>query len=159
MSPVRRHLPSMRIWIGFSAHAFQKHFKRRHAKLQTQRAIAIVGIEPVVTRFQAEARGRQNRFMTGAADLKEDPVLPLHLDLFVVHPPRHVHRAEDLQHFFRADLSLLLSLRFAAAPHRLNCRSSFQNRRRRRRFRLSFRDGLCGEGRFRQSAFGFLDQS
>ena len=46
--------------------------------------------------------------MSGAADLKEDPVLALHLDFFVVQPAREIHRAKDLEHLFGAERGLLL---------------------------------------------------
>jgi hypothetical protein len=42
--------------------------------------------------------------MAGAADLEEDPVLSLELDLLVVHSPREVHRPVD------ADERLLVAL-------------------------------------------------
>ena len=103
MAPVRRHLTSVRSRIRFGAHRLQKLFERRHAELQTERAIAIVGIEPIVTRLQAHAGRNQNRLMTGAADLEENPVLALHLNFFVVEPPREIHRAIDFQHFFAAE--------------------------------------------------------
>src|SRR5438309_6282261 len=104
MSPVRGHLTPVRTRIGFSADTLQQHLERRHAKLQAQRAIAIVRIEPVVTRLQAHSRRDQDRFMTSAANLKEDAVLVFHLNLFVVEPPRLIHRAKHLQHLFAAEL-------------------------------------------------------
>jgi len=54
----------MRVGISLSADTLQKHFQWRHPHLQTQRAIAIVGIEPIVARLQTPARGHQDRFVT-----------------------------------------------------------------------------------------------
>ena len=71
----------------------EQHVERRHAKLEAQRAIAIVRIEPVVARLQRQAGGDQNRLVTGAADLKKDLALVLQLDLLVVQPSREQHRA------------------------------------------------------------------
>src|SRR5438067_1341122 len=94
----------MRVRIGFSADTLQQHFKRRHAELQTQRTIAIIRIEPIVTGLQAHSRGNQDCFVTSAANLKEDAVLVLHLNFFVVEPPRQIHRAKHFQHLFAAEL-------------------------------------------------------
>src|SRR5882762_5378527 len=107
MSPVRRHLPPMRVWIGFGADALQEHLQRRHPQLEAQRSIAIVGIEPVIARLQTHARGHKDRFVAGAADLKEDPVLTLHLDFFVIEPARLIHRAKNLEHLLAAELRFL----------------------------------------------------
>src|SRR5258708_5243854 len=162
MSPVRRHLATMRVGISLSADTLQKHFQRRHPQLQTQCAIAIVGIEPIVARLQTHARGHQDRFVTGAADLKEDPVLAFHLDFFVVQAAREIHHAKDLQHLFTAEIrSLMWFLRLSVAVrHRLDrrCRGGPRNWvNRRLRFRL--RNSLRGERLFRQIAFGLFYQS
>ena len=62
----------------------EQHLERRDAELQAQRAIAIVGMEPVVAGLEREAGGDQHRFVTGAADLEEGAALVLELDLLVV---------------------------------------------------------------------------
>ncbi len=93
MSPVRGHLATVRVGICFGADSGEQLFERRHSQLQTECAIAIVRIEPVVTRFQDDACGNKHRLMTRTADLEEDPVLSLHLDLFVVDTTRQIHRA------------------------------------------------------------------
>ena len=56
---------------SFRADGREQHFERRDAELQAQRAIAIVRKEPVVARFEREARGHEHRFVSGAADLKK----------------------------------------------------------------------------------------
>jgi len=90
---VRRHLASARRGIVFRADRGEQHVERRHAERETQRAIAVVGAEPVVARFQHERRGGQHRFVPGAADLKEDVVLLFELNLLVVKLARQEHRA------------------------------------------------------------------
>src|ERR1043166_5673646 len=114
--PVRRHLPPVRIRIRFRAHGFEQHLEWRHAELQTERPISIVRIEPIVSRTQAHAGRGQDCFMAGAADLKKDAVLSLHLNLFVVELPGQVHRAENLQHLLATKLRLLLRFRLCSAP-------------------------------------------
>src|SRR5687768_17917756 len=82
----------MRVGICFGAHRGKQLLQRRHPQLQTERAIAIVRIEPVVTRLQHDACCDQHCLMTGAADLEEDLVLSFELDLFVVESTREIDR-------------------------------------------------------------------
>ena len=49
VAPVRRHLPSARARIVLRADGGQQHVERRHTELQAERAIAVVGVKPVVT--------------------------------------------------------------------------------------------------------------
>jgi hypothetical protein len=93
VSPMRRHLAAARIRIVLRADGGEEHLVRRHAERQAQRAIAIVGIEPVVARPQVHAGRGQHRFVPGAADLEEDQALVLELYFFVVEAPRQEHRA------------------------------------------------------------------
>ena len=156
---MRGHLAPVRTRIGFSADTLQQHLERRHAELQTQRAIAIVGIEPIVTRFQAHSRRDQDRFMTSAANLKKDAVLVLHLNLFVVESPRQIHRAKHLQHLVAAEL-----WQFTRALLCWSCRFSCGRRNwfddgNWRRFRLGPGDGFGREGFLREFAFGLSYQS
>src|SRR6185295_19226005 len=51
--------------------------------------------EPVVARLEGEARRRQDRFVSRAADLKENLALVFELDLLVVQLPRQQHHAVD----------------------------------------------------------------
>ena len=97
LSPVRRHLPPVRIRVVFSADAGEEHVERRHAQLQAQRSIAIIRIEPVVTRLQREASRHENGFVACAADLEEDLALMFELNFLVVELPREQHRAIDGQ--------------------------------------------------------------
>src|SRR5436190_11831485 len=107
---MRGHLPAMRVWIGSSANRGLQLFERRHAELETERAIAVVGIKPIIARLQSHAGRNQNCFVSGAADLKENLVLVLELDLLVVKPARKIHRAIHLHHFFTGETRGLASL-------------------------------------------------
>ena len=115
VTPVRRHLPSARTRVVFRAHRAQQHFERRHAKLQAQRAIAVIGIKPVVTRAQVHAGGRQHGFVAGAANLEEDQALVLELNLLVVEPARQQHGAVRPQQ--------VVARETAPACARVGCRS------------------------------------
>ena len=101
--------------------------------------------------------------MAGAADLKEDAVLALHLNFFVVEPARKIHRAKYLQHLFATKTRFLLLWLSTTAPrHGLDCSHGRRLRlagglelglRRRRRYSLG------RESFLRKFAFGFLYQS
>ena len=90
-APVRRHLPPTRLRVIRRAHCHQQHLVRRRPQSQAQRAIAIVGIKPVVARLQGKARRHANRLMARPGNLEEDFLLALEQDLPVVHPPGGVH--------------------------------------------------------------------
>ncbi len=93
MSPVRRHLASAGVWVGLRANRAEQHFKRRHAKLQTQGAVAVVSVKPIIARTERKPRRRQDGFMSGAADLKKNFILSLELNFLVVNAPGEIHRA------------------------------------------------------------------
>src|SRR5439155_5418582 len=60
---------------------------------QAERAIAIVGKEPVVARPEGETRRGEHRLVSGAADLKKDLALNLELNFLVVQLARQEHAA------------------------------------------------------------------
>ena len=60
---------------------------RRRARRQRERAVAIVGEEPVVAPAQMLSSGNEHGFVTGAADLKERLALILELYLLVIDLP------------------------------------------------------------------------
>src|SRR5580700_5175317 len=93
MAPVRWHLTSARGGIVLRADAFEKHFVSRHAERQAESAVAIVGIEPVVSGFENETGSDEYAFMAGAADLEVNFVLALELDFAVVELAREKHGA------------------------------------------------------------------
>ena len=98
---MRRHLASTRRWIGGSARGLQEHVLGRHAESQAQRAIPIIGENPIVAGAQSQARRDLNRFMPGAADLEKDFILPLEQDLPVVNATGRVHIAIGAYEVFR----------------------------------------------------------
>ena len=62
---MRGHLTSAGRRIGRRSHGLQHHFVRCDAQRQGQRAVAIIGIEPVVAGAQHEPRGNLDGLMTG----------------------------------------------------------------------------------------------
>src|SRR5258708_11250762 len=106
---MRGHRAAMRSGVCLCANCGKQHFKGRHPQLQTQSSVTIVRVEPVVPRLQIQSCCNEDSFVTGAADLKKDPVLAFKLDLFVVDASRHVHR---FVHF--NELLSLKSLIFAS---------------------------------------------
>ena len=70
----------------------QQHFVRRDTQRQAQGAVAIVRIDPVVAGLEDHTRRHLDRFVPGAGDLKENPVLALQNDFAIVQPPRHLHQ-------------------------------------------------------------------
>ena len=92
-APVRRHLPPAGIRIVLGPHRLKEHFQRCDAQRQAERAVAIVGIHPIMAGPENQPRGGQNAFMPRAADLEKSLVLPFQLDFAVIDPPRKKHRA------------------------------------------------------------------
>ena len=90
---VRRHLPSARRGILLRPDRAEEHLVRRHAEFEAERAVAVVGEEPVVAGSERASRRDEERLVSGAGDLEEDAVLPLHRDFAVVDRSRRVHRA------------------------------------------------------------------
>ena len=84
VSPVRGHLAAAGVGIVGRADGFQQLLIRRHAQRQAERAVAIIGIEPVVAGPQHHAGGDQQGLMSGAGDLEENLLLALEQDLAVV---------------------------------------------------------------------------
>ena len=67
---MRRHLPPAGIRIVLGSHRLKEHFERRDAQRKAQRAVAIVGIHPIMAGPENQPRGGQNAFMPRAADLE-----------------------------------------------------------------------------------------
>src|SRR4051794_18591998 len=98
MSPVRRHLTTVRVRISFGPDRRKELLEGRHAELQTESAITVVGIEPVVSGPQGHPGGDQHRFVARAADLKENLVLSFELNLFIVEAAGQIHRPINSYH-------------------------------------------------------------
>jgi hypothetical protein len=71
----------------------QEHIERPDAKHQAERAVAIVGIEPIRARAKKKPHSRSDGFVACAGDLKEDFILTLELDFAVVQPTGKKHGA------------------------------------------------------------------
>ena len=91
--PVRRHLPAAGTGVVGRAYGLQKHFIRSRTKRQAQRAVAIVGVKPVVACLQREAGRHADGFMSRAGDLEKNLLLALQQDLPVINAPGHIHDA------------------------------------------------------------------
>src|ERR1700722_17926022 len=124
MAPVRWHLTSARGGIVLRADAFEKHFVSRHAERQAESAIAVVGIEPVVSGLEHEARGDENAFMASSADLEVNFVLALELDFAVVELAREEHRAIDADERVTVETVVFRSVEFRCLNFGL-CRHTF----------------------------------
>ena len=88
--PVRGHLPPGRGGVLFGARGLEKHLVGGHAELEAAGPVAVIEKKPVVGGLRDHRGRRRDGFMAGAADLEVDLVLPLELDLLVVHPAGEV---------------------------------------------------------------------
>ena len=95
VTPVRGHLPAARVGVVLRPHRGEEHLGGGHPELEHQRPVPVVGVEPVVPGTHGHAGGHQDGLVAGPADLEEDLVLPLELDLLVVDPAGQVHRPVD----------------------------------------------------------------
>src|SRR5690349_1883908 len=111
----------MRIRICHRCNCRKQLLERRHTKLQTQGTIAIVGIKPIVTWTKHHSRCDQNGLMSGTTDLKENLVLILELNFFIIEPPRQIHRAKHLEHFFARWARTFATLTAAMASSPMWC--------------------------------------
>ena len=90
-APVRGHLPPRRRRVVRGAEGLQEHVPGRHPEAEADRAVAVVREEPVRPLPHVERDRRLDRLVPRAADLEEDPVLALELDLLVVDPAGRDH--------------------------------------------------------------------
>ncbi len=95
-APVGRHLAAAGSRVCSGAHRGEQHILRGDAQHETQRTVAVVEIEPVVSRPEDGARGRPQRLVPRPADLEEDPALTLEENLAVVQTPRGEHDPEGV---------------------------------------------------------------
>ena len=94
---MRRHLAAARVGVIGCADRGEQLLGRRHAQAETERPVAIVGVEPVVARTENLGGRGQDRLVAGTGDLEEDPVLPLELNLPVVDAPGEQDQAVDVE--------------------------------------------------------------
>jgi DUF971 family protein len=59
------HLASARLRVGSGAHRLKHHGFDRHSQRETQRPVAIIEVEPVVSRPEELPRRGQHRFVPG----------------------------------------------------------------------------------------------
>src|SRR5437773_1099049 len=85
-------------WLEAVFSAFQKLVIRRHTQGKDQSTIAIIRVKPVIAATQRHAGGDEERFVSGAGNLKEGPLLALEHDLAVVEPAGEKHQAIDIDH-------------------------------------------------------------
>ena len=102
-APVGGHLASAAGRIGGRAHGLQHHVVGRDAQPKAQRAIAIVGEEPVIARTHGHCRAHLERLVARARYLEKDLLLPFEQDFAVVHAAREIHQPVDLDHALRAE--------------------------------------------------------
>src|SRR5262252_8270176 len=93
VAPVRRHLPSPGTRIIRSAHALQEHLIGLDTKSKAQRAIAIVGVKPVVAGLEGQTGSYAHGLVSSARHLEEDLLLALEQNLPVIDTPRGIHQA------------------------------------------------------------------
>ncbi len=89
-----RHLAAAGCRVGGCADRLQQHLGRRNAERERERAVAVVGEEPVVPRAQVAREPEQQRLVARARDLEERAVLLAQRDLTVVAEPRHERERE-----------------------------------------------------------------
>jgi hypothetical protein len=100
MSPVRGHLSAAGCRIFGGAHGLLQHFVGSDAQRKAQRAVAIVEVQPVVALAQGHSGSDLHGLVAGAANLEEDPVLPLERDFPIVQPASSVHEAKRPNQIF-----------------------------------------------------------
>src|ERR1035437_5010853 len=75
---------------------------REMALRQADRAVAVVGEEPVVARPHRQSCGHQQRLMPSAGDLEKNLLLPLQHNFAIVRAPRKIHQPVELHQLFAA---------------------------------------------------------
>ncbi len=89
-----RHLPATRGRVVGCTDRLHQHLGGRHTQRKHERAVAVVGEEPVVPRAQVSRETEQQGLVAGAGDLEERAVLLPQRDLAVVTETRHERELE-----------------------------------------------------------------
>ncbi len=84
----------------------EEHGLGRDAEGEAERAIAVVGQEPVVAGTQRKTRADLQGFMACAGDLEEDFLLALEKDFAVIHAAGEEHQPVDFNQFLRGKVAL-----------------------------------------------------
>lgn len=88
-----RHLAAARSRIGGRSHGAQQHLLGCDTQHQGQSAIAVVQVKPIMRGPENQASRHLHGFVSRAANLEKNAILPLQQDFPVVQAARHVHRA------------------------------------------------------------------
>src|SRR6202165_5893657 len=108
--PVRGHLAAAGTGIVGRADSAEQHFVGSGAQGETQGAVAVIRIEPVVGWLQRKSRSDAHGFVAGAGDLEENLLLPLEQDLAVVHAARGEHYAVRINQLLTRQALIVLGL-------------------------------------------------
>ena len=101
LGEVRGHLPAARGGIGFGAPGSRELLQGRQAQPGGQRAVPVVGVDPVGLRPEQRGGGRGDGLVAGRTDLEERLVLTFQGDLPLVHLPGGEHHPIGGSQFFR----------------------------------------------------------
>ena len=119
-----RHLAPARRGVVGRADRLQQHLVGRDAERERERAVAVVGEEPVVAGAQVTGEAEQQRFVAGAGDLEERPALLAQRDLAVVETARDERQLEVGDGFGqRCPRRCARPCAYRALPLALACRS------------------------------------
>src|SRR5205814_10479829 len=84
VAPMGRHLATSRVGVLGGTDRREQHLGGGHAQAETERTVAIVGVEPVVRGTEGPARRDKQGILTGDRDLEENLVLSHEQNLLVV---------------------------------------------------------------------------
>ncbi len=111
VSPMGGHLAAAGVGVIGSSDRLQQLLVRRHAQREAERAVAIVGIEPVVAGAQRQSGSDQQCFVSGTGDLEVDLLLALEQDLAIIQLARQVHQPIDIDQLLRREPFVLIRAR------------------------------------------------
>ena len=89
-----RHLAPTRRRIVGGADRLEQHLEGTDTEREHERAVAVVGEEPVVTGAQVASEAQQQRLVARTRDLEERAVLLAQRDLAVIEAARYERQSE-----------------------------------------------------------------
>src|SRR5712692_176530 len=116
---MRWHLAPAGARVILGSNGLEKHFERRDAQHQAERAIAVVGVKPINARTKKQPHCRGHGFVAGTGNLEENLVLALELDFPVIQPPGEIHRAVDAHQRFAIEAVILRGVKLGYLDARL----------------------------------------
>ena len=120
VSPMRGHLAAAGAGVVFRSNGLQQHLQRRDAHEQAERAVAVIGIEPIHARAKQQSDRGCDGFVPGARNLKENLVLALELDFAVIEPPGEKHRSIQPDQCVAVEAQEFLGIQLEGFDARLN---------------------------------------